>query len=287
MTGTGDWQGGVGDVWAQLWPETDRSLAPLAARLLAEAQTVAPAAKAILDIGCGAGTTTLGLADQFPAARLLGIDISPSLIAVADSRRAARPNVAFAVADAARFDDPAFRPDLLVSRHGVMFFDDPVAAFAALRAAAAPDARLIFTCFRGVADNDWARSIATIMPPGAAIPSAETPFAPGPFAPGPFAFADAERVAAILAAAGWAADPVTPVDFTYRVGDGDDPVGQAMRFLRRIGPAARAMAALPPDAAAAMAARLEALLRARLSGGTVDFGAAAWLFTARAGETKA
>lgn len=282
MTGTGDWQGGVGDVWAQLWPETDRSLAPLAARLLAEAQAVAPAAKAILDIGCGAGTTTLGLADHFPAARLLGIDISPSLIAVADSRRKARPHVAFTVADAARFDDPAFRPDLLVSRHGVMFFDEPVAAFAVLRAAATPDARLIFTCFRGVADNDWARSIAAIMPPGAAAPSADTPFAPGPFA-----FADAGRVASMLAAAGWAADPATPVDFTYRVGDGDDPVGQAMRFLRRIGPAARAMAALPPDAAAAMAARLEALLRARLSGGTVEFGAAAWLFTARAGERTA
>lgn len=281
MTGASEWQGVVGDVWAQLWQQTDRSLAPLCARIVAQAQALAPGARAILDIGCGAGSTTLSLADCFPEARLRGIDISPSLIAVANGRVQAEQDVGFAVADASCFDDPAFRPDLLVSRHGVMFFDDPVAAFAALRTAAAPDARLIFTCFRSVADNDWASSIARTMPQESVSRTTDT--LPGP---GPFAFADADRVAGILTAAGWTIDAPIPVDFTYCVGDGDDPVADALRFLRRIGPAARAMRELPAEAAAQMTMRLEAMLRDRLSGGTVDFGAAAWLWSARTGESN-
>jgi SAM-dependent methyltransferase len=281
MTDATDWRGGVGDVWASEWQRTDRALAPLNAALEQRVRVLLPSPRKILDIGCGAGTTSLTLAGALPDASVLGIDLSPALTEVASERAGAMSNIAFAVADAARFENADFRPDLLVSRHGVMFFDDPVAAFVALRRAAAPGARLLFSCFRSVADNDWASMIASLLPDHGTSRSADMLLGPGPFA-----FADCGRVGDILTRAGWQNGAAEPFDFVYRAGAGQDPVADAMAFLRRIGPAARALRELEPDAAEALADGLEAQLRRRVSGGTVDLGAAAWIWSATAGENQ-
>ncbi|NYD92239.1 class I SAM-dependent methyltransferase [Sphingomonas melonis] len=270
MTTTSDWTGRVGTVWAEEWRRTDRAFAALAPHLDAAIRAAAaPGPITALDIGCGAGGTAAALAAARPDARVIGADLSPDLIAVARTRHAALANLAFHHGDALAVAADHAPLDLLVSRHGVMFFTDPVAAFVRLRAATRPGGHIVFTCFAPVDDNRW----ATLITP--ATPRAS-------YAPGPFAFADPDATAASLTAAGWGNATPTLVRFAYRVGAGDDPVADAADFLTRIGPAASRLR----DAAAAdrpaLAARLRAALAAQRNGRVVDFPAAAWVWTARA-----
>ena len=128
MTDQSEWTGKVGNVWADEWRRTDRSFGPVTERLLQVARA-APFAQA-LDIGCGAGEISVDLAKGAPSSRVLGVDISDDLLDVARARSGDLPNLRFELADAASWmAGEAEKPDLLVSRHGVMFFADPAAAF--------------------------------------------------------------------------------------------------------------------------------------------------------------
>lgn len=208
MTNADEWQNRVGQVWADLFPRTDRAFAGLTQMLLEKLASVPGGA--IADVGCGAGELSLALAAARPYADVCGIDISEALLARARERAAGAGNVRFVSGDAAQWQPgDRFRPDLLVSRHGVMFFDDPVAAFAHLRAVAAADARMVFTCFRAAAGNVWASGMAHALdlpPPG------------DPDAPGPFAFAKEDRVRSILTRAGWRDIVLEPADFSFVTG---------------------------------------------------------------------
>jgi SAM-dependent methyltransferase len=270
MTDTFEWQGRVGDTWATEWERTDRSFAELHTILLDRISQLGGREARVLDIGCGAGATSLGVVERLPGATVVGIDLSSSLIATANARASSR-SCRFVVADASTWDEPAFRPDLLISRHGVMFFDDPVSAFSHLGSVSAPGARLIFSCFRSPADNAWATEIMALLPPGPAS---------NPHAPGPFAFADPGRVADILARSGWKNASPEPVDIAYVAGAGVDPVADALDFFSRIGPAARASQQLDGTAKTGFMAGLERVLHNHLNDGTVTFGAAAWIWTA-------
>jgi SAM-dependent methyltransferase len=204
--------------------------------------------------------------------RVRGVDISTQLIEVARERAGNLLNVSFEVADAAQWQ-PAdeFAPDLLVSRHGVMFFRDPEAAFANFAGLAAPHAGLVFSCFRDLGDNPFFAEVARLLP---------APPMPGdPHEPGPFAFADAARVGAILDAAGWREVKFEPYDFAMVAGSGDDPVADAVGYFSRIGPAARALAELEPDERARFADRVHALAQRNLCDGIVSLRAAVWIVT--------
>jgi len=279
VTGARDWIGRVGDTWADEWRRTDRSFADLSRHLDRAIAAAAPAgAFRALDIGCGAGGTTLALAAARTDATIVGIDLSEALVAVARDRRNAADGPGQAVA-AARVDfvggdvlDLAgvHGPfDLLYSRHGVMFFDDPVVAFTRLHSAATPGARLVFSCFRARADNAFATAPAEAL--GLAPPAA---------GPGPFAFADRDHVAAILAAAGWRRAMATPVDFAYRAGAGADAVADALDLLQRIGPAAAALRTQSGEERTASVERLRAVIARYRVGDAVDFPAAAWIWSA-------
>lgn len=278
MTLNLEWAGVDGDIWAEQWVLTDRTFAPLQRALLARAIAAWPdgcsVPGAVLDIGCGAGSTTLALAQAWPDARLLGVDISPALIRAAAARARGEERCAFAVADAAVWSDPAFAPDLLFSRHGVMFFDDPVAAFRNLLRQARSGARLVFSCFRSPRENPWASGIGALLPGG-------PPQSPPAGTPGPFAFADAELVHDILARAGWIDAAAEPVDFAYVAGAGPDPVRDALSFFQRIGPAARMIQTLEGEERAGFVACLEKFCADHETGGVVSFPAAAWIWTAR------
>lgn len=275
MTDASQWIGPVGDVWAAEWQRTDRSFAGLAPHLNAAAIRAVAGIPAphILDIGCGAGATSLALARALPQAEVTGIDLSPGLVAIATERAAGIANLSFAQGPVETLVAGQAPVDLFVSRHGVMFFPDPVAAFAALRAAAAPRGRLVFSCFRSVALNLWASEIqAEIF---------GTPPPPSPaYVPGPFAFADPDRVRALLTEAGWRVVEAVPVDFSYRAGQGDDAVADALSFFSRIGPSAPVLRAAAPMERAAMIGRITAVLERHRSGDVVDFPAAAWLWSA-------
>ncbi len=279
MTDSLDWQGRVGDNWAKEWQRTDRSFAALNTVLVDRIVAgVTDRTPSILDIGCGAGGTSLDLAERLPGATIHGIDLSSALIATAQKRNTAPTRLRFAAADATRWSGGDWQPDHLVSRHGVMFFDDPVAAFTHLAAQSRPGARLTFSCFRDRRDNDWAEQLGALLPPQPAS---------DPFAPGPFAFADADYVADLLRQAGWRDCAAEPVDFAYVAGDGTDPVADARDFFNRIGPAARALSQLEPDARAHFLADLEPLLCSHLDAGSVSFDAAAWIWTAQLQERTA
>ena len=159
-----------------------------------------------------------------------------------------------------------------------MFFAQPVAAFAHLRATALPGAGLIFSCFRAERENQWAADIAAMT--GAAAPTPRPGDVPPP---GPFAFADPDHVRHLLTAAGWRDVACEAVDYPYVAGAGPDPVGEATAFFRRIGPAARALRETPEAERPALQARLAAWLEAHRSGGQVSFPAAAWIVSARGG----
>ena len=270
MTDKLEWQGRVGSSWAEQWHRTDRSFAALTQRLV-EVILASGDQRSIVDIGCGAGELSMMLAAAKTQATVLGLDISADLIDAAIAR-SNNSNLSFAVADAAHWRDAAFAPDLYMSRHGVMFFDNPVAAFTTLANAAAPDAKLIFSCFRSATENDWASKIGGLLPASSAA---------NPHAPGPFAFADPDRVREILTNARWTNIAFEPVDFDYIAGEGADPVSDAMDFFAQIGPAARAIRTLDGDTRTNFVNQLHALVQEHVNGDTVRFAAAAWIVTAQ------
>lgn len=274
MTDKSEWIGRVGDVWAEEWRRTDRALAPVNAELVA---AVPAGAGAILDLGCGAGSTSLALAAARPDAAITGIDLSEALVATA-RERADAATLRFEVADAS-----AWRPadgtrfDAIVSRHGVMFFDDPLAAFAHIRTLAAPGATLAFSCFRAREENDWTAALLPVLarfaPEALAAPPASV---------GPFAFADPEVVRTILAAAGFAAAAIRRFDFEFVAGTGDDPAADAIAFFRRIGPFASLLKTLDRKDGEAAVEQLRTIVGNHFSGGRVSFRAAAWIVTTHA-----
>lgn len=274
MTDINDWQEKVGRAWAAMWPQTDRSFTGLTEQFLGT--LAALPGHAILDVGCGAGELALALARQRHDARIIGVDVSPELIEAAQARSGERGRVEFRCADAALWQPPAdFRPDLIVSRHGVMFFADPVGAFAHLRAISAPGARLAFTCFRAMEENEWAAGLSAMLQHGTTPP----PFAAG--GPGPFAFADPDLISRILGEAGWSGLRIEPVDFAYIAGLGPNPVDEAAGFFTRIGPAARAMAEAGEIERELLDHRLRHWLERHRKDSLIAFAAAAWRVTAR------
>ena len=284
MTSGSDWQGRVGATWAAMARETDRSFAELTRRLL-EAIDGMPG-NAVIDIGCGAGEVSVSVARARPAAQVTGIDIADALLDVARERGAGVANLAFAVGDAARWKPGGVAPDLLISRHGVMFFDDPITAFMHLAGIAAPDAGLVFSCFQPRGRNLWAEELLAQLPPGL-VPAA----APAGYAPGPFAFGDGDFVRTVLTRAGWRDVELEACDYRYiaghskstgnREGDADSAVAQAVTMFGRIGPAAPILANLPPNERAAADARLAEWLKRYVEGGRVVLPAAAWIVRAR------
>ena len=158
----------------------------------------------LLDVGCGTGGAT------FPAAALVGpdgavvgADVSSAVVQVAAERaaRAGAGNVTFQVADmqTARVAGGPF--DAAMSQFGVMFFDDPVAAFANIRAHLRPGGRLCFTCWQPAGGNAW--SYAALIADLISRPAREGP------RPGPFSLANDAGVVALLDQAGFHAVEVT------------------------------------------------------------------------------
>jgi SAM-dependent methyltransferase len=229
----------------------------------------------VLDVGCGFGTTLAEIAAT--GARATGVDISAPMI---DAARQRVPEATAFVADA--LTDPLAPDgtlyDGVLSRFGVMFFEDPQAAFLNIAAATRPAGRLAFVCWRSVGENP----MFTFGLPRVAAALPDPPAPPDPAAPGPFAFGDAERVRGILGRAGWTDIALDPFDTTVAFGgDGRDGVDDAMANLARH-PLAKA---LHEQVAAAVRDRVLDQIRADFAlaarDGRIEFPSAAWIVTAR------
>jgi SAM-dependent methyltransferase len=264
-----EWQGAVGRSWAANAALTDRAFSGLTQRLLERLARIP--ASSILDIGCGAGELSLALGRARPAASVTGVDISPDLVDAARRRGSNLPNCAFVLSDAARWRAEQ-SPELIVSRHGVMFFDDPVGAFEHIRGQSADGAEMVFTCFRDPTLNRWATGPLEVL-------GLDSPVDPD--APGPFAFASEERVRSILLKSGWRDIVIDPVDFAFITGMGEDPVADALEFFSRIGPSARILRELDAGAREVAVEKLSRWVRQHRDATLVAFPAAAWMVSAR------
>ena len=195
------WNAAAGETWAQFQEPLDRQIEPLG---LAGIDVLQPVpGERIIDIGCGCGQTSLALAARVaPSGSVVGIDLSRPMLEVARQRPrpAANLRVDFRQLDAQNGDIGRGVFDAAFSRFGVMFFSDPVAAFRNIRASLKRGGRLVFVCWRPLAENPW-----MLAPLQAALPFIPPVAPPDPTAPGPFAFADASRVRSILSDAGFAA----------------------------------------------------------------------------------
>jgi SAM-dependent methyltransferase len=187
--------------WVGLGGFVERRAEPVNPLLLARS-AVAPGER-VLEVGCGTGATTVPLAQAVgERGQVVGVDISEPMLTAARERikQSGLKNVTLVQADAQvhRFEPGRF--DLIVSRFGVMFFADPVAAFSNLLQAVRPGGRLCFACWAPLADNrHW-------LIPWEVVRRHLGPPAPQPpHAPGPLAFADLDYVRSFLAAAGFEA----------------------------------------------------------------------------------
>ena len=262
------WNEQAGPTWADLQAPLDRQLAPLGRRVMAELD-LGPGRR-VLDVGCGAGETTLALAAT--GAQAVGVDISRPLLEVARARSQALPNVEFLEADAQAqaFPEPF---DAVFSRFGVMFFADPIAAFTNLRRALKPGGRLAFVCWRRPDENP-----ALTAPMQAALAHIPPPPPPAdPSAPGPFAFADPERILAVLSGAGFLDVAVTPHD--EKIGGND--LETTVSLSLKVGPLGALLREHPDKRDAVIGAVREFLAR-HLTDDGVKLDSATWIVTARA-----
>jgi SAM-dependent methyltransferase len=274
------WNDTTGKTWARFQVELDRQVGPIGAKaqdalfaLLSSSPT-----RRILDVGCGAGDTTMRIAAALgPTDAILGVDLSGPMLEIARSRH--RPSssaaVSFVQADAQVYAFERESLDGLFSRFGVMFFDDPQGAFSNLGRAARSGAPLAFCCWRSLAENPW------LSLPVDAASFVPQPPPSEPNAPGPFAFADSERVRRILEAAGWTQVRFEPLDLA--IGGSDLDATAAM--FTRVGPLGSALRLCAADDA--LKARAEAAVREALVAYETPQGvfidSASWIVTARRG----
>ncbi len=195
----GFWTDDAGPIWVDQRATMDAMFAPILHRTLAQAEL--REGQSVLDIGCGAGTSTLAVANQIgETGHVTGIDISSTLLEAAHARALGRTNVGLLDADAQTHPFVPQSADAIVSRFGVMFFDDSKAAFENMANALRADGIISFSAWSAISDNPFftlpAQIARQILGP---VPKSD------PDAPGPFAFRDLEYVDGMLTSAGLSA----------------------------------------------------------------------------------
>lgn len=184
----------------------------------------------VIDIGCGTGDTLLALARSVgPSGSVLGVDVSVPMLDFAKHRasKAGLTNISFALADATTHAFEPSRANLAYSRFGVMFFDDPIKAFANIRDGMKAGGRLVFVCFRTMPESPWFR-----VPIEAARPHLPPQAPADPSAPGMFSLAREERLRGILHDSGFREIALNSTDVPI---DGKD-TARSLAFITQAGP---------------------------------------------------
>jgi SAM-dependent methyltransferase len=267
------WNGIDGEFWARQQDHLDRTLAPVTGPLLAFAEP--RTASTVLDVGCGCGATTIELARAVGrSGRVVGVDISEPMLARAQERLREFANTTCLLGDAADLPLHDFSAELIVSRLGVMFFGEPVGAFANLRTGLVPGGRVRFACWRPIHENPWLQ-----VPLHAVYEHAPRLPKPDPEEPGPFSFADVARVIRVLTAAGFTSPSFTPLDIQLDIAAGGS-LEDAVLQSSGMGPTKRALADQPENVRAAAIDSIRRALTPYATAEGVKLPAALWLVAA-------
>lgn len=269
---TTHWNGTAGQAWVESREVLDRLMQPM---LEIVVQAIpAGAAWRVLDIGCGTGATTLAAARRLgPGGSAVGVDLSAPMIDAARARAAREGSSAtFVCADAQSHAFEAASFDLLISRFGVMFFDDPPRAFANLRRSARAGAALRAIVWRAASENPFMTTAE----------SAAAPYLPSlpprvPDAPRQFAFSDPARVRHILDAGGWGDIDIQPVDVPCAF-----PEAELVPYFTRFGPLGRVLQEVDASRRDEIIQAVRRAFAPFVQDAEVRFTAACWLIGARA-----
>jgi SAM-dependent methyltransferase len=268
------WNGPAVEGWIAHGEELDAIVAPITMALL---HRLAPKpGERILDVGCGAGPTTFLVAERVrPDGEVVGVDISEPLLQQARRRaEGSGAAVSFLIADAqtAALPGPFHAA---TSRMGVMFFDDPAAAFANLAGALRPGGRLVFACWQGPAENPW-----IVVPLLTAAGHLTIPMPGAPDEPGPFSLADPDRIRTLLTTAGFEQVDVEPAVTT-------GPLPEPDRFteviISVVPPLAEGMRAADEATRHRVREAVIAALEAHRQPDGVHLPASAWIVSATKG----
>jgi ubiquinone/menaquinone biosynthesis C-methylase UbiE len=220
------WDGDDGNDWTEHEEHYNATIRPHTARLFARAQIAADGQ--VLDIGCGCGETTRRAAQIAMNGGGLGVDLSNQMLARARERSASAglTNVSYERADARvhPFEAEAF--DVAISRFGVMFFGDPVAAFRNVHRALKPGGTVAFLAWQSMAQNEWLATMFAALAAGRDLPGSPTS------APGPFGLADPDAVRRIFDEAGFQNVTLEAVSEPVTVGTAAD---DAFTFIQSLG----------------------------------------------------
>jgi SAM-dependent methyltransferase len=262
------WDGPTGDLWAENADRFDAGVARYLRPFL-DATAVEPTAH-VLDVGCGNGLTTCEAARL--AASATGVDLSARMLDLARRRAAADrlTNVSFVQADVQVADLGEARYDRVISRNGVMFFGDPVAAFANLAHALKPDGRMVLMVWQAMAENPWFTAFRRAVAVGRDVPL------PPPDGPGPFALGHPDRVRTLLTSAGFGEPELVGVREPMYYGP---DVATAERYVRTL--LGGLLAELDDTARAEAEAALRATVEEHLGPDGVTYPSAMWIITAR------
>ena len=269
------WNGPGGQRWSDRQQVQDVLLAPVLDLLIDRAG--AQAGERIVDVGCGCGAATIAFAQKVGASGyVLGVDISAPMLARARQMAPAGQRLEFVLADATVHPFVPASFDLMVSRFGVMFFEQPVLSFSNIRRALKPSGRLAFACWREPRDNPW--MMAPLQAAYRHVPKLPPV---GPEDPGPFAFASEERVRGILGEAGLSGINMERCEIVLDVAIGRG-LQAAVESAMEIGPANRALEGQSAEVHAAVAQSMREALAPFVSGQKVVLGGSVWIVTARA-----
>jgi len=269
------WNGDGGREWVRFQNRIDEGLIPFGLKAMTVANFLP--GERVLDIGCGCGDTSFEIARQVGATGYVqGIDISELVLERARNREATESlgNVNFECSDAQIHDFEKMGFDVIFSRYGVMFFDDPEAAFKNIRRALNSKGRMTFICWKPVKENQWVS-----LPLDIASNYVQLPEPSDPESPGGFSFGDAARVMRILSAAGFINISIQQFHETFNVGENLD---EAVKFLSSIGPASVAMGAPEVDDVTRhrFNSALHDFLGTHLTADGIKLNAATWIVTA-------
>lgn len=266
------WDGDEGEHWTRHAPRYDASARFFHPRLMAAAAI--GAGERVLDIGCGAGQVTRDAARTAIDGFALGVDLSSGMLAYARDRARDEglSNVAFERADAQVHPFEASSFDLAISRNGVMFFGDRVAAFRNIARAVRPGGRLAMLAWQSLDRNQWLREMIGSLAAGRTFPP------PQPGAPGPTSLGDQDATRSLLADAGFDAINFESVEQPLWFGP---TAADAYEFLHDAGFARGLLSSLDAESAAAADKEFRAMLQRFETADGVMLGGAAWLITAR------